>query len=260
MALEITFLGTGTSVGVPMLLSDHPVGKSTDEKDHRFRSSILVSDKTTTLLIDCSPDFRSQLLKNPTPKIDAILFTHEHSDHIAGLDDIRPYCFRQGPIPIFGLKRVIESLAERYAYIFKKENRYPGAAAVDASYIESEKFRVGTLEIQPIKVNHGKLPILGYRIGNFAYLTDVKTLPVSELDKLRDLDTLVISCLREEPHPTHLNLEETKDMVARIAPKITYITHISHLFGSHKEIEQLAGKEFMVAYDNLSLISPPTNS
>ncbi|MGB0777903.1 MAG: MBL fold metallo-hydrolase [Flavobacteriaceae bacterium] len=253
MNLNITFLGTGTSVGVPMLLSDHPVGNSDDSRDKRFRSSILIQSDSTTLLVDCSPDFRSQLLKNPTPKIDAILFTHEHSDHIAGLDDIRPYCFRIGPMPIYGLERVIKSLSERYAYIFAKENRYPGAAAVDPHQVESEKFVVGDLEIIPIQIQHGNLPILGYRIGDFAYLTDVKTISSSELAKLKGIKTLVVSCLREEPHPTHINLEEAKLLIDQIGAEKTYITHISHLFGFHKEIEKLMPQGVHVAYDNLKI-------
>jgi len=253
MNLNITFLGTGTSVGVPMLLSDHPVGNSEDPRDKRFRSSILIQTESTCVLVDCSPDFRSQLLKNPTPRIDGVLFTHEHSDHIAGLDDIRPYCFRIGPMPIFGLERVINSLSQRYAYIFATENRYPGAAAVLPQIVGKEDFVIGDLKITPIHIKHGDLPILGYRVGDFAYLTDVKTIPNSEISKLKGLKTLVISCLREEAHPTHLNLKEAKLLIEQLGPEKTYISHISHLFGFHEEIEKLMPDGVHVAYDNLMI-------
>lgn len=255
MQIKFTFLGTGTSVGVPMLLSDHPIKESKDPRDQRLRCSVLLQSESTDLLIDCGPDFRAQLLKHSPEKLDAILFTHEHSDHIAGLDDIRPYCFRQGPIPIYGLKRVIQSLEQRYAYIFKTENRYPGAASVDVHEIdETKEMTLGDLQVQPIAVNHGNLPILGYRIENIAYLTDVKTLPDHEFNKLKNLEVLVLSCLREQPpHPTHLNLEEALGLIVKIGAKKTYLTHISHLFGKQEDFEKLLPPNVFAAYDNLVL-------
>lgn len=251
--MQITFLGTGTSQGIPMLLSDEPVNFSKDPKDKRMRSSIFIEWDSYALLVDCGGDFRMQMLQNKVQKIDAILFTHEHSDHIAGLDDIRPFCYKQGPIPIYGMQRVIDSLAQRYAYIFATENRYPGAAAVDPFVVDEAPFELGGKEIIPIKVNHGNLPILGFRVDNIAYLTDVKTIPDTEFEKLQNLDVLVLSALRTAPHPTHLNLEEALEMVDFLQPKTAYCMHISHRLGFHEEVSKTLPENVFLSYDGLKL-------
>lgn len=251
--MKITFLGTGTSQGIPMLLSDEAVNFSTDTKDKRMRSSVFIEWDGFSCLIDCGADFRMQMLDNKITNINAILFTHEHSDHIAGLDDIRPFCYKNGPMPVFALQRVMDSLSKRYDYIFKTENRYPGAAAVIPTVIDTLPFNLGGKEIIPVKVNHGSLPILGFRIDSFAYLTDVKTLDESELDKLQDLDVLVINALRIEEHPTHLNLEEALSMVKVLKPKKVYFTHISHRLGFHKKVSKELPKNVFLAYDGLSI-------
>lgn len=252
--MKITFLGTGTSQGVPMLLSEEPVNFSKDQKDRRMRSSVWIAWNNFSLLIDCGGDFRMQMLQNKVQQIDAILFTHEHSDHIAGLDDIRPFCYKIGAMPIFGMERVINALAKRYEYIFTTENRYPGAAAVLPNSIKNlEPFVLGGKEVVPILVQHGNLPILGYRIDNLAYLTDVKTISESELKKLQGLDVLVISALRIEPHPTHLNLDEALEWVHILQPQKTYFTHISHRLGFHEEVSRTLPKNVFLAYDGLKL-------
>ncbi|NIJ46131.1 phosphoribosyl 1,2-cyclic phosphate phosphodiesterase [Wenyingzhuangia heitensis] len=251
--MKVTFLGTGTSQGVPMLLSDEPVNFSTDFKDKRMRSSVLIEWEGFSCLVDCGADFRMQMLNNKVTTIDAILFTHEHSDHIAGLDDIRPYCYKKGPMPVFAMQRVMESLYKRYEYIFTTENRYPGAAAVIPTVIDESIFVLGNKDIIPIKVNHGNLPILGYRVENFAYLTDVKTLDASEVLKLKNLEVLVINALRIEEHPTHLNLDEALALVNVLRPKKVYFTHISHRLGFHKEVSEQLPENVFLAYDGLEI-------
>ncbi len=251
--MKITFLGTGTSQGVPMLLSDEPVNFSKDVKDKRTRSSVLISWEGFSCLVDCGADFRMQMLANDVQEIDAILFTHEHSDHIAGLDDIRPFCYKKGPMPVFAMERVMESLAKRYEYIFAVENRYPGAAAVIPHVIDESSFILGNKTIIPIQVLHGNLPILGYRIEGLAYLTDVKYLEVNELQKLQNLEVLIINALRIEEHPAHLNLKEALEIVTLLQPKKTYFTHISHRLGFHEEISKQLPENVYLSYDGLNV-------
>ncbi|NJB83817.1 MBL fold metallo-hydrolase [Wenyingzhuangia aestuarii] len=251
--MKVTFLGTGTSQGIPMLLSDEPVNFSTDPKDKRMRSSIFIEWDGFSCLIDCGADFRMQMLANKVTAIDAVLFTHEHSDHIAGLDDIRPFCYKKGPMPVYAMQRVMDSLASRYDYIFTTKNRYPGAAAVLPTIINDVPFVLGNKTITPIKVHHGGLPILGYKIDEFAYLTDVKTLDNSELEKLQNLDVLVINALRIEEHPTHLSLQEAIDLVAVLTPKKAYFTHISHRLGFHEEVSKNLPENVFLSYDGLSI-------
>ena len=254
MDIKITFLGTGTSHGIPMLLSDHPVSKSEHSKDKRLRSSVFVRVGGKAILIDCGPDFRQQMLRASVDKIDAVLITHEHADHIAGLDDIRPFCYqRKAPMPIYGLPRVLESLEKRYDYIFEKVNRYPGAPEVDCFPLDMEPFFIENIKVEPIQVMHGPLPILGYKFNNFAYLTDVKTLPERSINQLKNIDTLVISALRIAPHFSHVNLEEALALIDEIQPKRAYFTHISHHLGFHDEVTKTLPNHVNLAYDGLEL-------
>lgn len=252
--LKITFLGTGTSQGIPIIGSTHPVCMSTDPRDKRLRVSILIEFEGANYVIDCGPDFRQQMLTYKVNHLEALLFTHEHADHTAGLDDIRPFFFRQGDIPVYAHKRVVAELKKRFDYIFKTENRYPGAPAVAIhEVINNNLFTINKLEVEPINVMHGKLQVFGYRFANFAYLTDVKTISEAEKAKLNNLDVLVVNALREEPHYSHFNLQEALAFVEEIKPKQTYFTHISHLLGFHAEVEARLPENIHLAYDGLQL-------
>jgi len=216
--------------------------------------SLLIEFEGANYVVDCGPDFRQQMLTHNVDHLEALLFTHEHADHTAGLDDIRPFFFRQGDIPVYAHQRVIGELKKRFEYIFKTENRYPGAPAVALfEVINNQAFSINNLQVEPINVMHGKLQVFGYRFGSFAYLTDVKTIAAEEKQKLRDLDVLVVNALREEPHYSHFNLEEALAFVAEIKPKQTYFTHISHLLGFHAEVEKQLPDNVHLAYDGLQL-------
>ena len=250
--MKVYFLGTGTSQGIPVIGSNHSVCLSENLKDKRLRVSVWISWEDFSLVIDCGPDFRQQMLTSKCPKVEAILYTHEHSDHTAGMDDIRPFNFKQGNIPIYAHQRVLENLKKRFDYIFETENKYPGAPTVSPiEVINNQPFVLGGKKVIPINVMHGNLQVFGYKIDNFAYLTDVKTIEKSEIDKLKNLDVLVVNALREEPHNTHFNLQEALDFIALVKPKKTYLTHISHILGFHDEVQQKLPKNVYLAFDNL---------
>lgn len=249
--MKITFLGTGTSQGVPVIASNHPIGMSNDHKDKRLRTSVMISWDFVNVAIDCSPDFRQQMLTHQVKHLEAILFTHEHADHTAGLDDIRPFVLAQGDIPIYAQPRVIQALKKRFDYIFATENRYPGAPSVKIFEIENEPFELLGKQIIPILVLHGNLPILGYRIDNLAYITDAKSVDEKEFEKLKNLDVLVINSLRKEEHPTHFNLSETLNFIEKIKPRTAFLTHISQSMGFHEQVQKELPENIFLAYDNL---------
>lgn len=252
--MKITFLGTGTSQGIPVIGSDHPVCKSDDPRDTRLRVSVLVAWDTHTYVIDCGPDFRQQMLTNNVDRIDGILFTHEHADHTAGIDDIRPFFFRQGDIPIYAHQRVIRSLSRRFDYIFADEDRYPGAPAVKVNEVVNNKpIRLGGIDVIPIETWHNRLQVFGFRFDRFAYLTDVKTIAEQEMKKLGGLEVLVINALRKEPHHSHLNLEEALQLIDTLKPKRAYLTHISHLMGFHEEVSRELPENVFLAHDELKI-------
>ncbi|MFV8372798.1 MBL fold metallo-hydrolase [Flavobacterium sp. LB2P74] len=252
--MKVYFLGTGTSQGIPVIGSNHPVCKSTDFKDKRLRVSVWISWGNHSFVIDCGPDFRQQMLSSNCQKVDGILFTHEHADHTAGIDDIRPFNFKQGEIPIYAHKRVIDNLRRRFDYVFETVNKYPGAPSITTiEVVNNEPFSFGNKTVIPINVMHGNLQVFGYRIDDFAYLTDVKTIEKSEIEKLKNLKVLVINALREEPHDTHFNLKEALDFITLVQPKKTYLTHISHIMGYHEEVQKNLPSTVFLAYDNLEI-------
>ncbi len=251
--MEVTFLGTGTSQGIPIIGSNHPVCLSEDPRDKRLRVSVLISWDEYTYVVDCGPDFRQQMLSNGVSRIDGIVFTHEHADHTMGLDDIRPFFFRQGDIPIYAHKRVLQALRLRFDYIFSSENKYPGAPCVIENELKNQSFRLGDLDVIPINTMHNRLQVFGFRFRDFAYLTDVKTVEQKERVKLKNVKVLVVSALRIEPHHSHFNLEEALEFIEEIQPETAYLTHISHMLGFHAEVEKQLPKNVYIAYDNLKI-------
>lgn len=250
--MRITFLGTGTSQGIPVIGSTHPVCQSRDPRDKRLRVSVMVTWNNFLYVIDCGPDFRQQMLTHKVSKLDGILFTHEHADHTAGIDDIRPFFFRQGDIPIYAHKRVVSSLRKRFDYIFADQNRYPGAPAVKVNLVHNnEPFSIGDLQAVPIEAFHNRLQVFGYRIGAFAYLTDVKTITDKEINKIKGVKILTVNALRKDPHHSHFNLEEALAFVNKVQPQRTYFTHISHHMGFHETVEKDLPANVHLAYDNL---------
>jgi len=252
--LRVTFLGTGTSQGIPIVGSTHPVCLSNNPRDKRLRVSVLLSWKDYNYVIDCGPDFREQMLRQNINRLDGILYTHEHSDHTAGLDDIRPFFFRQGDIPIYAHKRVVKSLKKRFGYIMNDKDKYPGAPSVHINLVKNNRpFIIGDKEVTPINVLHNKLQVFGYRVGGFTYLTDVKSVKKKELEKIKGSKVVVVNALRIEPHISHFNLEEALAFIKEVNPEKAYLTHISHLLGFHDEVEKKLPNNVHLAFDNLTI-------
>lgn len=253
--MQVYFLGTGTSQGIPVIGSQHPVCLSKDHKDKRLRVSVWVEWDNHSVVIDCGPDFRQQMLISGCGRLDAIFFTHEHADHTAGLDDIRPFFFKQkSDIPVYAHKRVIENLKRRFDYIFETENKYPGAPGVKIFEVKNDiDFEISGSKVTPINVNHGNLVVFGYRIQDFVYLTDVKSIDETELEKLKNVKVLVVNALREEEHHSHFNLQDALDFIHLIKPEKAYLTHISHLLGFHEEVQKRLPDNVFLAYDNLKI-------
>ena len=252
--MKIRFLGTGTSTGNPELLCQCEVCSSSDSRDRRFRASALIETQGCNFLIDCGPDFRMQMLQANIERLDAVLLTHEHYDHVGGIDDLRPFC-KNEPVCLYAEKIVAEAIKERIPYAFK-ENKYPGVPDIELCTIENKPFVVKNVEIIPIRLLHGCLPILGYRIGNMAYLTDLKYIPEEEFEKLEGLDVLIMSALRHQEHISHQTIESALLYVEKIKPKQTYFIHMSHHFGLHAVMEKQLPDGINIAYDGLVLNEP----
>ena len=252
--MKITFLGTGTSTGVPTIGVERASCLSKDKRDNRLRSSILVEYKNKNIVIDCGPDFRQQMLRTGVTKVDAILFTHEHADHTAGLDDVRPISFKHGKIPIFAHERVIQNLSKRFDYLFDVKNDYPGSPHVFPNIIENKKFVLEGIEILPVTYMHHKLQVYGFRIKNFAYVTDLKKISKNELDKLKNLDVLILNALRQREHYSHINLEQALELINELKPKKAFLTHIAPDMGLHSETEKLLPPTVRLGFDGLEII------
>lgn len=251
--MKVTFLGTGTSQGVPVIGCTCEVCQSLDFRDKRLRSSIQVETANQSFVVDTGPDFRQQMLRERVKRIDAILFTHAHRDHTAGLDDVRAYNFLQKmDMPVYGTEEVLDQLKIEYAYAFAKDS-YPGIPRLLLNLIDSLPFTVNGVDIVPLPVLHLKLPVLGFRFGNFSYITDANFIPDSTLEKLQGTEILVLNALQRESHISHFNLEEALAMVEKIKPKKTYFTHISHKLGTHADVSKELPSDIVLAYDGLQL-------
>jgi phosphoribosyl 1,2-cyclic phosphate phosphodiesterase len=251
--VKITFLGTGTSQGVPVVACPCEVCHSTDERDKRLRSSVLIEVDGMNLIIDAGPDFRQQMLNANVTQLSAILLTHEHYDHISGLDDIRAFNWvLKKSIDIYAEVRVQQSIKNIFSYVFA-ENKYPGIPEMTLHTVDETAFYINKTKVIPIRGMHLNLPVLGFRIGNFAYLTDFKTLKDEEIKKLTGLDILVVNALRRETHVSHLTLNEASSLVERIKPSVAYLTHISHQMGTYCEISKSLPSSIFMAYDGLEL-------
>lgn len=246
--LEIEFLGTGTSTGVPQLRCSCPVCRSADRRDNRLRASAIVRYKGKNILIDCGPDFRSQMLRATDDNLDCLLITHIHYDHVGGIDDLRAYCANE--FPIFARADVVSNLRSRLPYCFA-EHPYPGVPRLDVHVIDDNPFTACGVDVEPLPVMHYKLPIYGYRIGPLAYITDAKEIAPSVVERLHGVPLLIINSLRREEHLSHMNLEQTLGVVKQIEPQRAYLTHLSHQMGLHADVSKLLPENVHIAYDGL---------
>lgn len=250
--MKLTFLGTGTSIGVPEMLCGCPVCMSEDARDKRLRSSALIQTGSTSVLIDCGPDFRQQVMTYGLRHIDGVLVTHEHYDHVGGLDDLRPFT-ASGDVPVYAEKLVIDHLLERIPYCFG-DKKYPGTPKLVLCEIRPDQtFRIGDIEITPLRVMHGKLPVVGFRIGKMAYITDMKSFDDSEWKWLENLDTLVVNALHTKQHPTHQNVIEAVHFAEKVGAAHTWFIHMSHRMGLHAIVDAKLPESMHFAYDGLTL-------
>jgi phosphoribosyl 1,2-cyclic phosphate phosphodiesterase len=251
--LKITFLGTGTSGGVPMIACSCDVCCSVDSKDKRLRSSILIESDTTTLVVDTTPDFRTQMLNAKVRKLDAVIYTHPHKDHIAGLDDVKAFnYFHQQPMRVYANRLTQNALKKEFGYIFE-DFKYPGVPDINLHEIPKELFFIGDIPVLPINVWHLKMPVLGFRFGDFTYITDANLIEDAELEKIKKSKTLVLNALRKEKHLSHFTLDEAIAVSQSLNIPQTYFTHISHQLGFHQNINKELPKNIELAYDGMEL-------
>jgi phosphoribosyl 1,2-cyclic phosphate phosphodiesterase len=251
--LRITFLGTGTSSGVPMIACECHVCTSPDKKDKRLRSSIMVQSANTTLVVDTTPDFRYQMLREKVRRLDAVLFTHPHKDHIAGLDDVRAFnYFQEQPMQVYANPMTIDALMREFAYAFA-DKKYPGVPNIELNTISLDAFTIGDIQIVPFQVWHMKMPVFAFRFGNFSYITDANRIDELEKEKIRGSQILVVNALRKERHISHYTLDEAIALVQELEIPQAYFTHISHQLGRHKEIERELPPGIHLAFDGQQL-------
>lgn len=252
--MTITLLGTGTSSGVPQIGCTCAVCRSLDYRDKRLRTAAHVAVADTSIVIDTGPDFRQQMLRLRPTQLDAVLFTHEHKDHTAGLDDVRAFNFlQQKAIPVYARNRVVTQLEREFSYVFA-EHKYPGIPHIQVHEIDNQPFDVAGVRVVPIDVLHHRLPVFGYRIGDFTYLTDLNFISETELDKVRGTEILVLDALQRTPHLSHFTLDEAIALVEQIKPRMTYLTHISHRLGLHRELEKELPTYIRPGHDGLRIL------
>lgn len=250
--MKITMLGTGTSIGVPEMLCDCPVCCSTDPHDKRLRTSALIETATTKILLDCGPDFRQQVLVNGIDRLDGVFLTHEHYDHVAGIDDLRPFC-KNHDVDIFAEQFVIDHLMQRIPYCFGV-NKYPGTPSLVLNAVApGDIVQVGDIKVEILRVFHGKLPIVGFKIGNMAYITDIKTMPREEMDKIMGIKYLFVTALHMKEHPTHQNLEQAIGFVRDVHAENAWFLHMSHRIGFHSETDATLPCGMHLAFDGLQI-------
>lgn len=250
--MKLTFLGTGTSQGVPIIGCGCRVCSSQNSKDKRLRSSVWLQDDDISLVIDAGPDFRYQMLREKVKKLDAIILTHEHRDHIAGLDDVRAFNYIQRkPMDIYAEDRVLKAVKSEFLYAFVK-NKYPGVPQINMHKVENHKFSINKLSVIPIRVMHYNLPIFAYRVGEMAYITDASFISPEEKKKLTGLKYLIVNALRKQEHPTHFNLKQALALIKELNPEKAFLTHISHQMGLHDEVEKELPENVHFALDGLS--------
>jgi len=251
--LKILFLGTGTSQGIPVIACDCLVCESNNSKDKRLRTSILFETEGKVIVIDSGPDFRQQMLRENIKKLDAILFTHQHKDHIAGLDDVRAFNYiQQKPMEVYADQRVLRAVKNEFAYSFA-EDKYPGVPDINLHLIENQPFLIDNVQIIPIQVMHLKLPIFGFRIHDFVYITDANFISEAEKDKMRNAKILVINALRKKSHISHFTLEQALQLIEEVKPEKAFLTHLSHQMGKHDEISCELPDNVQIAFDGLSV-------
>ncbi|QCX52531.1 MBL fold metallo-hydrolase [Elizabethkingia sp. JS20170427COW] len=254
--MHLKFLGTGTSQGVPFIGCTDPVCLSENPKDKRLRSSVIITTNAgNKILIDCGPDFRQQMLNNSEDRVDAVLITHEHNDHVIGMDDLRPLIFKmKKEMPIYCKERTATEIKKRFPYAFAKD-KYPGAPSFEMNILENKPFTLLDVEVTPIEVTHYYIDIFGYKFGNLAYITDASKISDQEKEKLKNLDFLIINCLRrEKEHLSHFILPQVLDLVKELQPKQTYLTHISHQFGFHQDAYDELPAHIQPAFDGMEII------
>lgn len=250
--LSIEFLGTGTSQGVPVIACRCAVCTSSDERDQRLRTSAFIRWGEKQFLIDAGPDMRQQMLRAQISSIDAVLLTHEHMDHVAGIDELRSYNFLlRRPMDIYANAATNRAVRSMFHYAFATHDRYPGVPQLRLHELNGEALTIASVEVQPVEVMHHNLPVFGFRFGPLAYITDAKTISPSEMDKLRGCDVLILNALRQEEHISHLNLAEALALVEELRPREAYFTHISHILGSHAEVSATLPPGVFLAYDGL---------